>query len=102
MPELAPEAQGGPSLTPHHAALAPLRPPPWPGYPVGLEALTAREVASLGTRYGIDYPRIIYPLGFGEYGDVLPGQSLPRGWRYAQPDPNAFCAELFGGESPLP
>lgn len=47
------------------------------------EALSPRELSYHGMQLGVDVPEIIYPLGWGEWGVLNPGEELPFGARLA-------------------
>lgn len=53
-------------------------PPPWPGMPRSLEALSVAERLSWGHRFAVDGPAYMTPSGFGEMIPLLPGESPPR------------------------
>lgn len=58
-------------VSPTATAGAYLHPPPYPGMPVGLEAVTPEEALWLGRRVGIDVPLYVTPSGWGEWVPVL-------------------------------
>jgi len=55
-------------------------PPPYPGYPTGLEAMSAHERAWWGRRFGVDTPYLMTPAGWGEMIPLVPGDLF--GTRY--------------------
>lgn len=48
-----------------------------------LELLSPRELSYHGHQLGVDIPEVIYPLGWGEFGAINPGEDLPFGWQLA-------------------